>query len=135
MSHDEEYPNDRRQTGWGRRDHDDNCEVNKKVMKEWVKDQICLATKPGKARVSILIILLGSTLALSGIAVVNSFAINGDVDHNHERIGEIAEEHGILKEDVGDIKEDIGNIEGYMKQQTQIMKALAREHEIEVDIE
>ena len=30
---------------------------------------------------------------------------------------------------------NMDKIEGYMKQQTQIMRALAREHDIEVDIE
>ena len=126
---------ERRSESWGRRDHDHTCEVNQKNMKEWVSAKICIATKPTKGKLALLILLLGSTLALSGFSAINSISASGEARHNEEEISEVKAEHEAFKQDVAEIKEDIGDIKSYMRQQTQVMKALGHELGVEVTIE
>ena len=126
---------ERRSDSWGRRDHDHTCEVNQKNMKEWVSSKICIATKPTKGKLTLLILLLSTTMALSGLSVVNSISANGEANHNSEEIAEVKAEHESFKQDVAEIKEDIGDIKSYMRQQTQVMKALGHELGVEVTIE
>ena len=77
--------------GHERREHDDECKERAKALKEWVADKICIATKPTKGKLTLLILLLASTVTLSGVAVVNSLAVNGDAKNNKENIKHNAE--------------------------------------------
>ena len=72
--------------GQERREHDDACKERTRALKEWVADKICIATKPTKGKMALLILLLGSTVALSGISVVNSLAVSGETKNNKESI-------------------------------------------------
>ena len=69
-----------------RREHDDACKERTRALKEWVADKICIATKPTKGKMALLILLLGSTVALSGVSVVNSLAVSGEAKNNKESI-------------------------------------------------
>lgn len=125
--------------GEERRQHDEACaarmEKCAKQIKEWVRDQICLATKPGKVRNTLLWGAIIAMLLSTGLSTVKSIAQDGTVAHNKEEITEVKEDHKVLVQDVNTMKSDIGQIKGYMKQQTQILKALAREHGIPVEIQ
>ena len=90
--------------GHERREHDDECKQRIRSLKEWVADKICIATKPTKGKLTLLIILLASTVTLSGVAVVNSLAVNGDAKHNKEEIQEVKEAHKALVGTVRDIE-------------------------------
>ena len=90
--------------GHERREHDEECKARAKDLKEWVADKICIATKPTKGKLTLLIILLASTVTLSGVAVVNSLAVNGDAKHNKEEIQEVKEAHKALVGTVRDIE-------------------------------
>ena len=77
--------------GHERREHDEECKERIKSLKEWAADKICIATKPTKGKLTLLILLLASTVTLSGVAVVNSLAVNGDAKNNKENIKHNAE--------------------------------------------
>ena len=77
--------------GHERREHDEECKERSRALKEWVSDKICIATKPTKGKMTLLILLLASTVTLSGVAVVNSLAVNGDAKNNKENIKHNAE--------------------------------------------
>ena len=69
-----------------RREHDEECKARADALKEWVALKICIATKPTKGKMTLLILLLGSTVALSGVSVVNSLAVSGETKKNKESI-------------------------------------------------
>ena len=109
---------------------------------DWVKTQICICKKEimgevkvTKGKQAVLLIIFLAILIFSVTATVNTYSKSGQINHNTEDIGEMKEEYNDYIDNVEQTTEDIGDIKSYMRQQTQILKALAREHDIEVTIE
>ena len=132
------------------KEHDKECDAKlekiiireTKSMREWVETQICICKKEIMGEVKetrgkqvVMLLILSGILIFSVTGTIKSFSKGNDVEHNTDEISDIQAEHKILKTAVAKTQKDMVKIEGYMKQQTQILRALAREHDIEVEIE
>ena len=137
-------------------DHDEKCHVLlrecKDDMEKWIKDQICITKKeilntllPTKARVFLMWSVMGIMLAagLGSAWRVVSISISyaeekgkneRTLAHLEEEIDRNSQKHDNLESDVSNINDAVNSIENHIGQQTQILKALAREHGIEVDV-
>lgn len=120
-------------------DHDIHCHSKLKELrdeiKKWCSEKICDTVKPTKVKQTILWAILLLFIGSSSAAILKSWAQDAHIEHNTEKIDEISKQHRDLTSDVTEIKKDVGDIKGYMKQQTQILRALGREHGINVDLE
>ena len=114
---------ERRQSFWGRREHEHTCETNQKNMKEWVADKMCLlkkdilgTTAPTKARValvlSIMLLMLAASLgsAWRTIAAAQDSAQihasnTAEINHNKEEIAEVKKDHAVLVNKVESMEE------------------------------
>jgi len=132
--------------GEERREHDNACESKWQERKMDIKEWVCLTSKPTRLKQGIMWAALGSALSLSITIAGYSYVKAGDqkvidtkqtaaIEHITEDHGELVTDVEDMKEDVETIQSDVGDIKVYMGQQTQILKALAHEHGIEVDIE
>ena len=129
-----------------RREHDLACAAMWKERKGDIKEWVCMKTKPTRLKQGIMWTALGVMLTFSATIAFKSYGHAGDqkaidakqsleIYHQEERLDEMVEQHDDFIADVKVIKKDMSKIEVYMGQQTQVLKALAREHGIEVEIE
>ena len=132
--------------GEERREHDHACDAKWKERYREISKDICLATKPTKLKQAILWATTGLAITLALTIAGRNYSRAGEqavldkeqsleIYHHEERLDEMVEQTDAIVKDINDIQKDVGQIRNFMGQQTQILKALAREHSIDVGIE
>ena len=127
-------------------DHDEICEQKWRERKKELKEWMCLKLKPtvGKQAMmwGIMLLMLSTsitaawkTVSVAGGQQATDVAQNKELDHHEERLDEMVDQTNTIVRDIDLIQKDVGQIRNFMGQQTQILRALAREHDVEVDIE
>ena len=129
-----------------RREHDLVCDSKWKERKADLKEWVCMSTKPTRLKQGIMWTAMGLMLTFSATVAFKSYGHAGDQNaldarqdielyHQEEKLDEMVEQQDTFITEVKEIKKDMSKIERYMGQQTQVLKALAREHGIAVDID
>ena len=127
-------------------DHDEICEQKWRERQKDLKEWMCLKLKPtvGKQAMmwGIMLLMLSTsitaawkTVSVAGGQQATDVAQNKELDHHEERLDEMVDQTNAIVRDIDLIQKDVGQIRNFMGQQTQILRALAREHDVEVDIE
>ena len=108
-------------TGEDRKAHDDNCEVKWRERYREIGKDICLATKPGKARQAmmwtIMTIMLAAslsaafkTISSAGTQASIDTAQNLNIEHNEERLEVITKAHESLVKNTEKTAEEVRKI-------------------------
>jgi len=119
--------------GFERR-YDKKCQEEKTNMKEWVKQEICIATKGTKLKQAIMWTFMTFILASSGTLTWKAITIAGDqssvdtaqsseIQHNKEKIDAVVEAQEKIVESQEEMQDEIENIN---LKQTRIITILER---------
>ena len=135
------WADDEHWDGFTERRHDAKCSEHRSNMREWVEDQIKIATIPSKVRtiltwsivVAMLVAAMGSgyysrTAAQEAAQIAadqkaTDTQQSADIEHNEEQLRVVVEAHEKMVETQEEMKKDINDIN---LRQTRILTILER---------